>query len=69
MSHCLSKKRSENNNFAKFKAIVEFDDRIELIKELGKLLRSSWANEKKAKKNRTQNSEVPSGISAGEIYS
>jgi hypothetical protein len=32
MSLCLSKKRSDNNNLLKFKEIVDFEDRIELIK-------------------------------------
>lgn len=44
---CNSEKRKINNNLNKFKAIVEFEDRIELIKELGKLLRQSWSTEKK----------------------
>ena len=61
MGLCLSKKRSENNNLVKFKAIADFEDRIELIKELGKLLRQSWKNEKNSKKfgmNMSQGAQI-----------
>lgn len=50
MEMCASIKRSVNNNLNKFKAIVEFEDRTELIKALGKLLRQSWSSEKKMPK-------------------
>ena len=50
MDKCNSTKRNINNNFEKFKAIVEFEDRLELIKELGKLLRKSWSSEKQKTK-------------------
>ena len=44
MELCRSPKRSVNNNLNKFREIADFEDRIELIKELGKLLRQSWSS-------------------------
>jgi hypothetical protein len=41
-----SKKRADNSNISKFITIVEFDDREGLIKELGKMLRTSWSKQK-----------------------
>lgn len=54
---CSSKQRSINNNLNKFKSIVEFEDREELTKELGKMLRASWSNEKKTVKINNDPSE------------
>lgn len=45
---CDSKKRKDNSNLSKFQAIVEIEeDRDDLTKELGKMLRIAWALEKK----------------------
>ena len=43
---CGSRKRSENSNMGKFMRIVGFEEREELVKELGKMLRMAWAKEK-----------------------
>jgi hypothetical protein len=44
---CNEKKRSVNNNKAKFLCIVEDEaDRLEITKQLGKMLREAWKKEK-----------------------
>ena len=46
-------KRKINNNFEKFKAIANYEDFIELAKEMSKLVRKSWKNEKKKENEAT----------------
>lgn len=47
---CDGKKRAINNNFKKLEYILEGPDSLEVIKELGKLLRESWKKDKSSKK-------------------
>ena len=43
MELCASKKRNLNNNLNKFRQIAQFEDRQDLVKQLGKMLRKSWS--------------------------
>lgn len=43
---CDEKKRSVNNNFKKLELMLEGDDYLEVVKELGKMLRDSWKKDK-----------------------
>lgn len=43
---CDCKKRAVNNNFRKLELILDGHDCLEIIKELGKMLRDSWKKDK-----------------------
>lgn len=43
---CDDKKRNVNNNLKKLELILEGDDYLEVVMELGKMLRDSWKKDK-----------------------
>ena len=54
MTRFNTNKRKINNNFEKFKAIANYEDSFGLTKEMSKLVRESWKNEKNKENEATR---------------